>query len=197
MANSETTRLVLASSSPRRKTLLEQIGLSFTVCPVDIDENWRDSDNDVESYIRRMAQEKATAGLALVAADSVVLAADTAGDLHGQLLVKPRDRADAIAMLEAMAGNTHKVITAVTVMTREHLETVVSTSEVSFRAIERLEIEQYCDSGEPFDKAGAYGIQGKGAVFVDKIAGSYSGIVGLPLCETASLLARFGITCWN
>ena len=191
-------RLFLASGSPRRRELLTQIGVPFTTLPTSIDETPKATESPVE-YVRRLAQDKAQAGLAALAdcAGAVVLGADTSVILAGQILGKPLDRADAQAMLTALSGNTHEVLTAVALASDERCEVRTVRSQVSFRPLSRDEIDAYWHSGEPLDKAGSYAIQGLGAVFVSRLEGSFSAVVGLPVCETAALLADFGIPCWQ
>jgi len=191
-------RLFLASGSPRRRELLTQIGVPFTTLPTSIDETPKASESPVE-YVRRLAQAKAQAGLAALAdcAGAVVLGADTSVILNGQILGKPLDRADAQAMLTALSGNTHEVLTAVALASVERCEVLTVRSQVSFRTLTSDEIDAYWHSGEPLDKAGSYAIQGLGAVFVSHLEGSFSAVVGLPVCETAALLADFGIPCWQ
>jgi septum formation protein len=191
-------RLFLASGSPRRRELLTQIGVPFTALPTSIDETPKASESPVE-YVRRLAQAKAQAGLAALAdcAGAVVLGADTSVILNGQILGKPLDRADAQAMLTALSGNTHEVLTAVALASVERCEVLTVRSQVSFRTLTSDEIDAYWHSGEPLDKAGSYAIQGLGAVFVSHLEGSFSAVVGLPVCETAALLADFGIPCWQ
>lgn len=191
-------RLFLASGSPRRRELLTQIGVPFTTLPTSIDETPKASESPVE-YVRRLAQAKAQAGLAALAdcAGAVVLGADTSVILNGQILGKPLDRADAQAMLTALSGNTHEVLTAVALASVERCEVRTVRSQVSFRTLTSDEIDAYWHSGEPLDKAGSYAIQGLGAVFVSRLEGSFSAVVGLPVCETAALLADFGIPCWQ
>ena len=191
-------RLFLASGSPRRRELLTQIGVPFTTLPTSIDETPKAAESPVE-YVRRLAQGKAQAGLAALAdcAGAVVLGADTSVILAGQILGKPLDRADAQAMLAALSGNTHEVLTAVALASVGRCEVRTVRSQVSFRTLTTDEIDAYWHSGEPLDKAGSYAIQGLGAVFVSHLEGSFSAVVGLPVCETAALLADFGIPCWQ
>ena len=190
--------LYLASGSPRRRELLAQIGVPFTPLIASIDETaW--PDEPATGYVERLAREKALAGLSMLAqaAGAVVLGADTAVVLDGQILGKPRDRADGLAMLGTLAGREHQVLTAVALVCAGRVESRVVTSRVAFRALRPGEAEAYWDTGEPQDKAGGYGIQGLAAVFVSQLQGSYSAVVGLPLCETAQLLGEFGISCWQ
>ena len=187
----------LASASPRRSELLRQIGVPFEVRPADIEEALLAREAP-EAYVVRLAAAKAEA--VWTALDEVerrpVLAADTAVVLDGEVLGKPRDAAEAAGMLECLSGRTHRVLTAVALRGGTVVETRLSTSEVRFRATTPTERLAYCATGEPFDKAGGYGIQGHAAVFVEELKGSYSGVVGLPLFETAALLARCGVSFW-
>ena len=190
--------LYLASGSPRRRELLTQIAVPFLTQIAPIDENALPGESPI-AYVERLARAKAQAGLAALAetADVVVLGADTAVVLDGRILGKPVDRDDALATLNALSGRSHQVLTAVALVSRERLESRVVTSQVTFRPLSQAEIEAYWASGEPQDKAGCYGIQGLAAVFVRQLLGSYSAVVGLPLCETAALLAEFAIPCWQ
>ncbi|HEX6993879.1 MAG TPA: Maf family protein [Gammaproteobacteria bacterium] len=188
--------LYLASASPRRRALLAQIGVPFDVRVPDVDET-PGSGEAPEAYVRRIAEAKAEAVWAeTFAARRPVLAADTTVVLDGRVLGKPQAPDDALAMLEALSGRTHRVLTAVALRAEAGLSSVVSASEVRFRTTTDAERRAYCETGEPFDKAGGYGIQGFGAVFVEHLSGSYSGVMGLPLCETALLLARAGVPVW-
>ncbi len=190
--------LYLASGSPRRRELLTQIAVPFLTQIAPIDENALPGESPI-AYVERLALSKAQAGLAALTdtADAVVLGADTAVVLDGRILGKPTDRADALATLSDLSGRTHEVLTAVALVSRERQMSRVVTSQVTFRALSQAEIEAYWASGEPQDKAGCYGIQGLAAVFVSQLQGSYSAVVGLPLCETAALLAEFAIPCWQ
>ena len=190
--------LYLASGSPRRRELLTQIAVPFLTQIAPIDENALPGESPI-AYVERLARAKAQAGLAALAdtADAVVLGADTAVVLDGRILGKPAGRDEALATLSALSGRTHQVLTAVALVNRERLASRVVTSQVTFRALAHAEIEAYWASGEPRDKAGGYGIQGLGAVFVAGLNGSYSAVVGLPVCETAQLLDGFGIPCWQ
>lgn len=191
-------RLFLASGSPRRRELLTQIGVPFTTLLTDVDETPRVDESPV-AYVERLALAKAQAGLAALAdcAGAVVLGADTSVILAGRILAKPLDRADAQTMLTALSGNTHEVLTAVALASIDRCEVRLVSSRVRFRTLSRDEIDAYWDSGEPADKAGSYAIQGLAAVFVSHLEGSFSAVVGLPVCETAALLADFGIPCWQ
>lgn len=186
----------LASASPRRRELLAQIGVQFAVRVPEIDET-HGRDEAPERYVRRVAEAKAEAVWAATAADrGPVVAADTTVVLDERVLGKPADENDALAMLEALSGRTHRVLTAVALRTMSGTASLVNVSEVSFRATTVGERRAYCATGEPYDKAGGYGIQGFGAVFVERLAGSYSGVMGLPLYETALLLERAGVAGW-
>src|SRR5690606_16904834 len=190
--------LFLASASPRRRELLAQIAVPCVTQIASIDENPL-PDEPPAAYVERLAREKARAGLLALGepADAVVLGADTAVVLDGRILGKLADFAESRAMLQALSGRSHQVLTAVALVGAGRESARVVSSEVSFRPISEAEIEAYWASGEPCDKAGSYGIQGLAAVFVSQLRGSYSAVVGLPLCETAELLGEFGIACWQ
>ena len=185
--------IYLASRSPRRRELLEQIGLSYRLLDVEVDETPLVGETP-RDYVLRLALCKARSGHAAVVqkADLPVLAADTAVVLDDVILGKPRHRAEGLAMLTGLSGRTHQVFSGVALVGRQ-AEFRLSVSEVSFRCISPQEAEAYWASGEPHDKAGGYGIQGLGAVFVKQLHGSYSGVMGLPLFETAQLLQNAGI----
>ncbi|HEY8386858.1 MAG TPA: Maf family protein [Porticoccaceae bacterium] len=185
---------VLASASPRRADLLEQVGARFTVMAVDVDETPLPGEKP-DAYVTRLAKDKARAAVALCP-DRPVLAADTTVAVDGRPMGKPRDEADAIAMLMALSDRTHGVYTCVAMTDGERLEWRLSHTRVTFRALTVGECRAYWRTGEPRDKAGGYAIQGLGAVFVKALEGSYSGVVGLPLAETWELLQLFGIRCW-
>jgi septum formation protein len=200
----------LASGSPRRRELLEQIGVAYQVLAVAVDESILPGEA-APTYVRRLALAKAAAGVqASRAVPAPVLAADTAVVLDGTILVKPTDRADGERMLEALSGRTHEVLTAVALAIRgvaaadgvavaggTGMESCLSRSEVTFRTITPAEARRYWDSGEPKDKAGGYAVQGLAAVFIADLRGSYSGVMGLPLYETARLLDAAGIARWR
>lgn len=189
-------RLLLASASPRRAELLAQIGVPATRLVCQVDEQVEPGEV-AAVYVERVTRDKVLAGVAAAPPGAVVLAADTAVVLDQQILGKPRDRAHALQMLAALSGREHQVLTAVAVVCDTRVELQLVTTQVRFRSIGAAECEAYWASGEPTDKAGAYGIQGLGAVFVAQISGSYSAVVGLPLLETAALLDGFGISCWQ
>ncbi len=180
--------LYLASKSPRRRQLLDLITREYEILAVDIPEEW-DGVADPETYVQRLALAKARAGAALVTADDSVLGSDTEVVIDGRILGKPRDRNDAIAMLGMLSGRTHEVYTAVAVVIGSNEDTRINRNRITFRTIEQRECEKYCDTGEPFGKAGAYAIQGLAAAFITRLEGSYSGVMGLPLAETRELLA--------
>lgn len=190
--------LYLASGSPRRRELLAQIGVPFVTLNAAIDESALPAE-PAHGYVERLALEKARAGLASLAdnTDAVVLGADTAVVLDGQILGKPQTRSEALAMLAALSGREHQVLTAVALASRTRSAVQVVTSHVTFRPLRSGEAEAYWATGEPYDKAGSYGIQGLAAVFVSQLQGSYSAVVGLPLCETAQMLNEFAIPCWQ
>ncbi|CAM3703275.1 Maf family protein [Ectopseudomonas alcaliphila] len=190
--------LFLASASPRRRELLAQIAVPCVTQIASIDENPLPAE-PAAAYVERLAREKARAGLLALGGrdDAVVLGADTAVVLDGRILGKPADFNESRAMLRALSGRSHQVLTAVALVGGGREAARVVSSEVSFRPISEAEIEAYWASGEPCDKAGSYGIQGLAAVFVSQLQGSYSAVVGLPLCETAELLGEFGIACWQ
>ena len=194
----------LASASPRRRELLTQIGVQFELAPVDIDETPKPGEG-AQSYVERLAREKAVTSLAAIRADgdnndasrAVVLGSDTSVIINNEILTKPEDTADAKRMLQRLSGNSHQVFTAVAVVSQQKQSIISVTTDVCFRPLSDDEIDAYIATGEPMDKAGSYGIQGKGAILVDKISGSYSNVVGLPLTETAALLKSFNIEVWS
>lgn len=185
--------LVLASASPRRQELLTQIGVRFEVRVPDIDEQRRPGEMP-EPYVCRLAEEKSRAGMALAPQSVVpVLGADTIVVCEGEILGKPVDRDDAIAMLELLSGREHTVLTAVCISNSTRSELLLAPSRVRFRSLDTNDLLAYWDSGEPVGKAGAYAIQGLAAMFVEYLEGSYSGVMGLPLYETAQLLQEFDV----
>ena len=186
--------LVLASASPRRAELLSQIGLTFITRPVGIDETVRASE-PASAYVERLAREKALA--AAGDAGELVIGSDTSVVLSGEILGKPVDAADASATLMRLSGQTHQVMTSVALVRDGVCTACVVTTDVTFRSLSEQEIQAYVATGEPMDKAGSYGIQGLGGIFVKEIRGSYSSVVGLPLQETAALLAQAGYPVWQ
>ena len=184
-------KITLASSSPRRRELLDQIQVSYEVLPVNIDESYRQGEAP-EQFVKRLALEKAQAAYEKVP-DRAALGSDTIVVLGQQILGKPENRQMAIEMLAMLAGCKHQVMTAVCICSANFCQCVLSISEVEFAELNLQQIEEYWLTGEPADKAGAYGIQGQAAKFIKNIRGSYSGIMGLPLFETAELLKAAGI----
>jgi septum formation protein len=190
--------IYLASGSPRRRELLQQIGVPFQVIRADLDETVAIGEAPL-AYVSRLASAKAEAGWqrSRGLAEAPVLAADTAVVLDGKILGKPKDRDDAMSMLAQLSGRAHEVLTAVALRNAQGNRLKVSRSSVTFRCIDSGEARRYCDSGEPLDKAGAYAIQGHAAVFIADLKGSYSGVMGLPLFETAQLLEAAGMRGWR
>lgn len=185
--------LILASASPRRRALLAQLGLHFTVLEQDIDESRRAGESPAD-YVQRMAREKAaSARRAIQQDDCIIIGADTSVVLDDRVMGKPRDELDARRMLLQLSGREHAVLSAVTVSSAVASETALSESRVAFRDISPMEAAAYWATGEPVGKAGGYAIQGLAAVFIRQLSGSYSGVMGLPLFETAQLLQLFGI----
>lgn len=190
---------LLASASPRRQELLRQLGCRFAVLPVDIDESARPGE-EARELVLRLAAGKARAGERLNASSCAlpVLGADTAVvTVDGTVLGKPRTQAEGLHMLGMLSGRMHVVLTGVALAVAGRLHTACSETRVFFRDLGQEEALRYWATGEPRDKAGGYAIQGFGAVFVERIEGSYSGVVGLPLFETASLLHDAGMECWQ
>jgi len=183
--------LTLASESPRRRELLEQIGVAHLVSGADIDETVRAGEAPAD-YVVRMACAKARTVRAR-SPGLPVLAADTTVVVDGLILAKPRDRADGLAMLGRLSGRSHQVLTAVALAAASGITFRLSASEVRMRAVTPEECAAYWETGEPRDKAGGYAIQGRGALFIEHLNGSYSGVMGLPLYETGQLLAAAGI----
>ena len=202
MFNLGTPRIYLASRSPRRRELLRQIGVHFDSI---VFRDWSRGDGEVDetphageapaAYVERLARAKAEQGWRIVDMRKLqpqpVLAADTTIEFAGDIIGKPRDPDDARDILRRLSGQTHRVLTAVAVALDGRVEALLSDSEVRFGVLDEGEIWRYVTSGEPMDKAGAYGIQGRAGAFVEYLGGSYSGVVGLPLFETAVLLKRF------
>jgi septum formation protein len=190
--------ITLASASARRSALLHQIGVRHRIVPADIDEAEKPGEHPAD-YVARLAAGKANAVAAAAGGRSAepVLAADTTVALGDRIFGKPEGKAGCVEMLTALAGRTHEVFTAVALWHEGGLAQALSRSLVTFRAIAPEECRRYWDSGEPAGKAGAYAIQGRGAVFVQRLEGSFSGVMGLPLFETAALLDAAGIRRWR
>lgn len=198
------TPIYLASRSPRRRELLKQLGVKFDPLLLrlaaprgpDVDES-QHAGESAGDYVERTAREKAAFGLQVLGMRSMlprpVLAADTVVIVDGEVLGKPTDRAQAAEFLRRLSGRTHQVRTAVALAMEGPLLADTSISTVSFRALNDDEIQRYCATPEPYDKAGGYAIQGLAALFVERIEGSYTGVMGLPLFETGRLLQRAGI----
>lgn len=196
-------RLYLASQSPRRRELLNQIGIDFDTlvfrkgirADSATDETPLAGEDPV-AYVERVTRAKAVHGLKLIEERRLptrpVLAADTTLEVDGRIIGKPADTADAMAILRSLSGRSHRVLTGVALDHLGRTEYVLSSSEVRFRTLSDEEIRHYVMTGEPMDKAGAYGIQGRAGLFVEHLAGSYTGVMGLPLCELGELLRRFG-----
>lgn len=183
-------RVILASASPRRRDLLEQMGVTAIVRPSDIDESVLPGEI-AEDYVRRLSVAKAA--VALAEPDDLVIAADTTVDLDGRILGKPADADEARAMLRSLSARTHRVHTGVTLRLGERSATDVTTTLVTFAPITDHALEWYLGTGEPFDKAGAYAVQGQAAVFVASVKGSVSNVVGLPLTTVVALARSLGV----
>lgn len=193
-------QLVLASGSPRRRELLLGLGLKLHVRAADIDETPLANESP-RDLVARLARCKASAVHARLRAESAgfelpVLGADTIVVMDGDVLGKPRDRDEALGMLDRLSGSTHEVLTGVALV-HDTVQLAVSRSQVRFRTIDAAEAEAYWATGEPCDKAGAYGIQGIGGIFVASLEGSYSGVMGLPVAETETLLLKAGVDVWR
>lgn len=184
-------RVILASQSPRRRDLLDLVGITHEVRPADINEDVRDGER-ADAYTERLAREKA-ATLAAVEPDAIVIAADTTVVLDGDILGKPADAAEARAIVRRLAGRTHEVMTGIAVARGARIESAVEDVRVTFRALTDEEIAAYVATGEPMDKAGAYGIQGYGATIVERVEGDYFSVMGLGLRRLVELLARHGV----
>ena len=191
------TDLILASASPRRAEILQQIGVTFQIAPADIDETPMSQELPID-YVQRMAQEKARHVIdTVVGSSAVVLGADTSVVLGNTIYGKPRNQEEAMAMLAELSGKTHQVFTAVAMGNNQRCVLKLSATDVKFRELDPRECLEYWKTGEPLDKAGGYAIQGLGAVFVEKISGSFSGVVGLPIEQTAQLLQAFKVPVWG
>jgi len=186
---------LLASQSPRRRELLSQIGVDFAVVSVDVAEEKAEKETGLE-YVERLAREKSQAGV-LLGSTLPVIGSDTIVILGEKILEKPQSQDDALTMLSELSNCTHQVITAVAISDTEQTQHCHCISDVTFREITQAEAIRYWQTGEPKDKAGGYGIQGLGAVFVKQLQGSYSNVVGLPLYETTGLLTQFAIPFWK
>jgi septum formation protein len=184
-------KIILASASPRRKELLNQINVRHFVQAVDIDETPLFNESPSE-YVQRLAAEKAVACFQKFNPKLPILAADTTVALNNNIMGKPKDKNEALTMLRQLSGNTHQVFTAIALLGRSQHQ-ALNITEVTFKSLSEVEMLAYWHSGEPLDKAGGYAIQGVGSLFIERINGSFSGVMGLPLFETAQLLALEGI----
>jgi len=196
MSESRVSDIILASASPRRSELLEQIGVRFTILATDIDES-RLNNESPDDYVSRLALEKSRAGFSRQDKALPSLGADTIVVCDRQIFGKPKNQAEAETMLMALSGKVHTVMSAVAVSQGPCSSSRLTKTLVRFRTISQSECQTYWQTGEPQGKAGGYAIQGRGAIFVDHIEGSYSGVVGLPLSETAEILGEFGIPLWT
>lgn len=185
--------LVLASASPRRAQLLDQLGVSYKQLPADIDERQHVGESALD-YVVRLAREKSAQVQRSLLEDAAVLAADTCVVLDEIVLGKPEDHFDGLAILARLSGREHRVLTAVCARRADQMEEVLSETRVKFINLDRQQCEAYLATDEPWDKAGGYGIQGLAGAFVEKIEGSYSGVVGLPLSQSWQLLQRIGVS---
>lgn len=185
-------KLYLASNSPRRKMLLEQLSIPFSVLLLEIQEQRRPHEDAVD-YVRRLSLEKALAGVAIAPEPLPVLGADTLIVCDGQIMEKPEDENDAYRMLSTLSGRQHQVLTALTLADKKHRLTRLVSTDVFFKKLTRKEIEEYWQTREPIGKAGSYAIQGQGGRFVMRIEGSYHAVVGLPLYETDAVITEFEI----
>jgi len=192
------SNLILASQSPRRKELLSSLGVEFKTISADIDESVRDGEA-ADDYVNRLALEKAKAGLGmLTSADATwVLGSDTAVVMGEVILGKPTSKQDFMSMMRRLSGRTHSVLTSIALVSSEVALVELVETKVSFIALTEAQIESYWRSGEPQDKAGGYGIQGLASVFIERIEGSYSAVVGLPLHETAKILSKANLPIWQ
>ena len=187
--------IILASKSPRRRALLEQMGVrNFRVITPDIDEHM-DRDLPPAELVRQISEEKARAVAAQAGPDAIVIAADTVVALDGVVLGKPADEEEAFRMLSLLSGNRHQVYTGLTVLRGAQAFSQWEETAVTFRPLTGEEIEAYIATGEPMDKAGAYGIQGCGALFIEGIAGDYYNVMGLPVCRLGQILGQLGVDC--
>lgn len=188
--------LILASQSPRRRELLASLGVDFQTHAVDIDESVSAGEMPAD-YVRRLGLEKAREGLRQRDDATWVLGSDTTVVIDDQILVKPESYDDFCAMMQRLSGREHQVLSSVALVGRESERVEVIVTDVQFMVMTQEQIDQYWQTGEPHDKAGGYGIQGLGAVFVETIRGSYSNVVGLPLHETAKILGQAGLPIWQ
>jgi septum formation protein len=199
----QSRKIVLASGSPRRKELLEKIGVEFTVDPSDYPEDWQSTiqinkDLGIALIPEKLAQSISIRKAAAVAPkypNAIIIAADTLGVLRGKVIGKPRTPDEARQMLQALSGKSHRVVTAFTILDSKNNKMVTRAvvTRVYFKKLDHAEIDNYVKTGEPLDKAGAYAIQGKGSIFVEKIDGDYYNVMGLPLNSLSESLKEFGV----
>ena len=186
--------IILASQSPRRRELLTRMGLTFTVHAADIDEHM-DRSLTPDKLVEAISREKAAAAAVDFDQNAIIIAADTVVALDNEVLGKPHDEADAKRMLTHLSGREHQVYTGFTVRQGDQVVTRSECTLVKFRALEESEIDSYITTGEPMDKAGAYGIQEKGSLLVEKLRGDYFNVMGLPVCALGLVLKEFGVKC--
>ena len=184
--------VILASQSPRRRELLTKLGLCFSVVPADVDETMQQG-KDPRDEVARVCRAKAQAVRARGHDKDLIIAADTIVVVQGEVLGKPKDREDAARMLRLLSGKDHEVMTGLTVLQAEQSRTLVETAKIHFRQLDEQELAAYIATGEPMDKAGAYGIQGLASIFITGITGDYYTVMGLPVCRLAETLKDFGI----
>ena len=188
-------QIILASSSPRRENILRDIGIRFIKCPADIDESVLPGEKP-DKYVRRMAEAKAKK-IANKKKHKPVLGADTIVLIDGRILGKPKNREQALQYITLLSNRTHSVLTSVALVSRERCKSIVARAEVTFRKISKREAILYWKTGEPKDKAGGYGIQGVGGIFIDRIEGGHGTVIGLPVLETEKLLRLFNVETWR
>jgi len=186
-------RIILASGSPRRQQLLSQIGISFEIIVSDADEN---IEGPVHNQVEALAKRKALAVKPQVSGEAVIIAADTLVSVDGRVLSKPADKEDAFAILNVLQGRKHTVYTGVALIKGKTLHSFVDAADVYFRPLCNKEITGYINTGEPFDKAGAYGVQGRGAVLIERIEGDFYTVMGLPLSRLCVALGEMGVDIW-
>ena len=192
MCETNSLPVILASKSPRRAELLGRMGVQFVIRPADVDETVDPCLSPAEA-VMQISERKARALCVQAESGQIVVACDTVVALNGKIFGKPADRADAANMLRELSGQEHEVFSGLTVCTRERCETICERTAVKFRSLDAREIEAYLETGEPFDKAGAYGIQGIGALLITGIDGDYYNVMGLPVCRLLELLRAFGM----
>ena len=188
-------QIILASSSPRRERILRDIGIRFIKCPADIDESVLPGEKP-DKYVRRMAEAKAKK-IAKQEKHKPVLGADTIVLIDGRILGKPKNREQALRYITLLSNRTHSVLTSVALVCSDRCESIVARAEVTFRKISKREAILYWETGEPKDKAGGYGIQGVGGIFIDRIEGGHGTVIGLPVLETEKLLRLFNVETWR